>query len=461
MTKNKLANLPGVDEVLRTEAGRAASDRFGHETVVGFIRKQLAALRRDILAGQGEAPSVEEFCAGLVSGLEAANASSVRPIHNLTGVVLHTNLGRAILPKQAIETAMRAMASPVALEFDLGTGGRGERDDHVKGLLCELTGAEDAIVVNNNAAAVFLVLATLAPAKETLVSRGELIEIGGSFRIPDIMQSAGSILREVGTTNRTHPADYENAIGPQTALLMKVHKSNYSIQGFTAEVSSRNLAMIANKANLPFVDDLGSGTIADLSAYGLSYERTVQDALRDGADLVTFSGDKLLGGPQAGFIVGRKDLVRRCARHPLKRAVRLDKIRLAALEAVLRLYRDPKQLANDLPTLRCLARPKADIVATAEALRSDFARWAGADWQVDVVDCESRTGSGSLPLQGIPSAGLALTAKESSGDALGLMAARLRELPVPIIGRIANNRLILDFRCVESPDALRANLMTS
>lgn len=449
-TRPGAARLPSVDAVLRG-AGALAVARFGRAPATEAIRAVLAALRPAVLAGEAVAPGPEAVAARAIAALEAAEVPSLRPVLNLTGVVLHTNLGRALLAEAAVEAAMRAMRAPAALEFDLATGGRGERDDHIAGLLRELTGAEAAIAVNNNAAAVTLVLAALAQGRETILSRGELIEIGGAFRMPAIMASAGTTLREVGTTNRTHARDYRDAIGPQTALLMKVHTSNYVIQGFTAEVAPRELAAIAREAGVAMVDDLGSGTLVDLSRWGLRRERTVQDALADGADLVTFSGDKLLGGPQAGFVVGRRDLVAACAKHPLKRAMRLDKIRLAALEATLRLYRDPDRLAERLPTLRLLTRPRAAIRAMAEGLVAPLAAWAGC--AVTVEDCESQIGSGALPLETLPSAALVL--RGAGPDAL---AARLRALPMPVIGRIRDDALRLDLRCLEAPEPLLAAL---
>lgn len=460
MMSSQLARIPSVDEILRTEIAAGAVSEFGRPIVVAHIRKQLEAIRDDVRKGVTNPPEMSEVLTTLLKDLEADNRSTVRSVLNLTGVIIHTNLGRAILPETAVDAAVSAMRTPVALEFNIETGGRGDRDDHIRSLLCELTGAEDAIAVNNNAAAVFLLLSALAHSKETIVSRGELIEIGGSFRIPSIMETAGTVLREVGTTNRTHPADYERAIGPQTALLMKIHKSNYAIEGFTTEVAPKELARIAAKAKLPFVDDLGSGTLIDVTPFGLTYERTVKDALRDGADIVTFSGDKLLGGPQAGFIVGRKDLVRQCAMHPLKRAVRLDKIRLAALEATLRLYRNPAQLSQALPTIRHMSRPLSEIRERALSLLPDLAKWAGPDWRVEVTDCTSRVGSGSLPTETLPSAGLAVFPDSAADGDLDALATRLRQLPTPVIGRVAGGRVVLDLRCLDDPQDLRSALST-
>jgi L-seryl-tRNA(Ser) seleniumtransferase len=453
-----LSSLPSVDEVLRSEAGQYAVVAYGRSRSTAAIRGCVDDARQSLRSGQGTAPTISDIGHRVLVVLASRNAPSARPVFNLTGVVLHTNLGRAILPIEAVEAAVTAMSSAVALEFDLASGGRGERDDLVRERLCQLTGAEDAIAVNNNAAAVLLVLAALASGKETVVSRGELIEIGGAFRLPAIMESAGTVLREVGTTNRTHARDYVEAIGPQTGLVMKVHKSNFAIHGFTKEVSIRELAGIAGAKAIPVVDDLGSGTLVDLSHYGLGRERTVQDAVREGADLVTFSGDKLLGGPQAGFIIGRADLVQRCAKHPLKRAMRLDKIRLGALEATLRLYEDPDTLHEKLPTLRWLARPAAQVAEVARALRDDVCRWAGPEWSVEVADCASQIGSGARPIETLPSAGLRLRAVSGSGSALAAMSARLRQLPVPVIGYVSEGSVWLDLRCLDDAEDFRRNI---
>lgn len=441
---------PSVDALLRDTAAQAMIGEFGRMAVTTAIRQDLdhlRALRRD---GQDLAVTPAAILARVEAALVDAARASQRPVFNLTGTVLHTNLGRALIADEAVVAAVAAMRFPTSLEYDLTSGERGERDDHVGGILRELTGAEDVCLVNNNAAAVLLVLATFSRRRETIVSRGELVEIGGAFRIPEVMRQAGAVLREVGATNRTHLKDYESALGNKTALVMKVHASNYAITGFTAEVSGAELAALATKAKVPFVEDLGSGTLIDLERYGLPHERTVQDALKDGADLVTFSGDKLLGGPQAGFIAGRRDLVRACAKNHLKRALRLDKMRLAMLEATLKLYRDPDRLAERLPTIRLLARDQAEIGLQAMRLKPLFASLLEPDWSVDVVDCRSQIGSGALPVDSLPSAGIALTPlTKRRGSALKALAARWRALDRPIIGRIAEDRLILDLRCLD------------
>ncbi len=447
--------LPSVDEVLRHELCLAAAAQFGRSPTVAAVRQTLDSLRARVRAGDIVALPKDAIATEIMNRLEVSEARNLRRVFNLTGTVLHTNLGRALLCEEAIAAAIEAMRSPVALEFDLDTGGRGERDDAVRGLICELTGAEDAIAVNNNAAAVILVLNTLAAGKETVVSRGELIEIGGAFRMPDIMARAGTKLVEIGTTNRTHLKDYADATTPETGLLMKVHTSNYLIQGFTKEVEPRELSALARERNVPFVDDLGSGTLIDLSKYGLKRERTVPDAISDGADLVTFSGDKLLGGPQAGFIAGRRDLVRACAKNPMKRAMRLDKVRLAALEATLRLYRDPDTLAQRLPTLRMLTRPVTDLQSMAARLVAPVQQGAGMDFDVTISPCSSQIGSGSLPLETIPSCGLSIKPKDKkkSGRLLNALAETLRALPIPVIGRIADDAMIFDLRTLDDEGA--------
>ena len=459
--------IPSVDEVLRAESGRSAAGQFGRQATVGAVRTALDDYRQRVTSG-GEAALPRDAASTLIAeaavrALAAGDAPRLRRVFNLTGTVLHTNLGRAVLPEAAITAVATAMRHPCALEYDVEAGQRGERDDIIRGLVCELTGAEDAIVVNNNAAAVLLVLNALAAGRDTIVSRGELIEIGGSFRLPAIMASAGTRLVEVGTTNRTHLKDYAEAIGPATGLLMKVHTSNYLVQGFTKEVSAAELAPLAREHGIPLIDDLGSGTLIDLARHGLKRERTVQDALGDGCDLVTFSGDKLLGGPQAGFIVGRRDLVQRCAKSPMKRALRLDKLRLAALEATLRLYRDPDRLPEMLPTLGFFVRTPASLRKIAERLVPVLTAGLGAGFAITIRDCASQIGSGALPLESIPSVALAIEPcgatvargdkapgqAKVSGRAIEQLAAAFRRLPIPVVGRIEKGALLLDLRCLD------------
>lgn len=450
--------LPSVDQMLTSPEGLALTEEHGRLAVVTAVRAGLEIAREKIRAGDDGATLAADLPRRIAEELAAAARSALRPLINLTGTVLHTNLGRAILAEEAVRAASAAMANPLALEFDLSGGGRGQRDDHLRSLLRELTGAEDATIVNNNAAAVLIALNTLADGREAIVSRGELIEIGGAFRMPDIMARAGARLVEVGTTNRTHPRDYEGAIRPETGVILKVHTSNYRIEGFTAEVPAPRLAEIAAKAGVPLLNDLGSGSLVDLSTFGLRREPAVAEAVAEGADLVTFSGDKLLGGPQAGLIVGRRDLIAAINRNPLKRAVRLDKIRIAALEATLKLYRDPDRLKERLPTLRFLSRPQADIAAQADRLAPAIdALLKPLGYSAGTCTCQSQVGSGALPVDTIPSAGLRLTG--SGGDAPERLSARLRALPVPVVGHIRDGALVLDLRCLESDEMLIAALV--
>jgi L-seryl-tRNA(Ser) seleniumtransferase len=455
-----LRALPSVDQILKTEAATRAIAQFGRLAALAAVRQTLGATRAALRAGEAVSSKPEVIGETALARLTADAQSGLRPVFNLTGTVLHTNLGRALLADVAVEAAIVAMRSAVALEFDLTSGKRGERDDHVRGLLCELSGAEDATVVNNNAAAVLLTLNTLAKGREAIVSRGELIEIGGAFRMPDIMARAGARLVEVGTTNRTHLRDYADAIGAKTGLVLKVHTSNYRIVGFAKEVSARELARLTRERGVPLVNDLGSGTMVDLSRWGLAHEPTVAEAVADGADIVTFSGDKLMGAPQAGFILGRKDLIAKINRNPMKRALRADKIRLAAVAATLRLYRNPDRLAERLPTIRLLARPQSTIKAMARRLAPIVAAKLGTAFAVEVVECASEIGSGALPLETLPSAALAIRPQRQRGGgrALAHLAVALRDLPIPIIGRVENGAQILDLRCLEDEAAFTLNL---
>jgi L-seryl-tRNA(Ser) seleniumtransferase len=423
-------------------------ERAGRPLVVEALRAWADARRGTLEVGDPDACA--RWCEARLAGLAA---STLRRVFNLTGTVLHTNLGRALLAEEAIAAAVTAMRSPATLEYDLEGGGRGERDDHIAPWLCRLTGAEAATAVNNNAGAVLIVLSALAAGREVIVSRGELIEIGGAFRIPDIMARAGCRLVEVGTTNRTHLRDYAAAIGPDTAAIMKVHPSNYAVQGFTKSVSAAELVPLARDKGLPVIEDLGSGTLVDLETWGLPHEPTAREAVAAGIDVVTFSGDKLLGGPQAGLLVGRKSFVERIAKNPLKRALRLDKVRLAALEATLRLYADPEKLVQRLPTVRALARPATEIHAQAERLLAVLAQALGAGWQAGIEPVRGQIGSGALPVDLLPS--FALSVK---GRGLDKLAEVFRHLPIPVIGRIQGETLLFDLRTLDDEAAFAAQL---
>jgi L-seryl-tRNA(Ser) seleniumtransferase len=451
--------FPSVDRIARFAAVASLCETYGRSAVIDAIRAVLDEHRTRMRESGYLSPTDDDLSRQIADRLQQRATPRLRRVFNLTGTVLHTNLGRTQLSARAIEHASMAMREACNLEFDLDSGGRGERDSLLEDILIELTGAEAATVVNNNAAAVLLVLAALAQKREVILSRGELVEIGGAFRIPDVMRSANTRLIEVGTTNRTHPGDYERAIGPKTAALMKVHMSNYKISGFVAHVSEPEVARIAHEHQLPLIVDLGAGSLIDLAAYGLPREPVVRETIASGADVVTFSGDKLLGGPQAGLVVGKKALIDKIKRHPLKRALRVSKPVLAALEGTLLAYRMPDLLVQELPTLRLLTRPLPDIEALANRVLPHLAAALGTQWQVTVTSVSSQVGSGSLPVEIIPS--MALSCRPASarvGSALKRLAAELRQLPTPVIGRVADDALVLDLRCLEDEQGFIAQL---
>ena len=450
---SSLRALPSVDRLLATVEARQLLERVARPLVTETLRAVLEDRRRALLAADPSTGPIDE--AQLVREAERRLAIAGRPalvpVVNATGVLIHTNLGRAPLPGEVVDAIAAAARQPVALEYDLASGRRGERDDLVAADLAALTGAPAATVVNNNAAAVVLVLNTLAEGREVVVSRGELVEIGGSFRIPDILAKSGARLREVGTTNRTRLDDYRAAIGSETAVLLKVHTSNYRIVGFTGAVDLGELVALGHEHGLPVVEDLGSGALVDLSALGLPKEPVVSERVAAGAAAVTFSGDKLLGGPQAGIIVGRADLIARVRANPLRRALRPGKLTLAGLAATLRLYRSAPDLARAFPALRAACRSLESVEEMAGHAAELLARALGPDYSVAVVESECEIGSGALPDAVLPSRALALKHVSDGPDAI---AQRFREADPPIIGRISGGVFLLDLRAIIEPAAL-------
>ena len=446
-TQQQLRDLPSVSVILDHMRDDVA--RWGHDAVTGAARAHLEILRAAIQSDESVVLDLSNIQQTIRDSLTDSAQPALKSVFNLTGIVLHSNLGRANLADAAIDAMNRVATGANNLEYDLAKGQRGDRDSHIESLICELTGAEAATVVNNNAAAVLLTLNTLALGKTVPVSRGELVEIGGSFRVPDIMGRSGCRLVEVGTTNRTHLKDYANAIDADTALLMRVHTSNYRIEGFTNTVPETELATLAEENNIPFVVDMGCGNLIDLKALGLPHEATAQQTLDHGADLVLFSGDKLLGGPQAGIIAGRANLIASIKQNPLKRALRLDKLTLAALEATLQLYRNPDELVSTLPTLRLLTRAEDTIRQQADRLGPNVNSHLGDIYRVETASVSSQIGSGALPVEVLPSAALSITAANGEDEPLRSLAQRLRQLPTPVIGRLHNGALLLDLRCLE------------
>jgi L-seryl-tRNA(Ser) seleniumtransferase len=439
-----LRALPSVDQLVRRLAAEPVLAGLSRARLTATVRETLDAERRRVVQQEQAPADAETLAARVLAVTQQAGLFSLRPVINATGVVLHTNLGRALLSDLARERVAAVAAAYSNLEMDLASKERGSRYSHVEALLRRLTGAEDALVVNNNAAAVLLALETLAHGKEVVVSRGELIEIGGEFRIPDIMLRSGAVLREVGATNRTHLRDYAEAIGPNTALLLKVHTSNYRVIGFTAEVSSRELTELGRERGIPVMEDLGSGSLLDLRPWGFPYEPTVPEVVASGVDLVSFSGDKLLGGPQAGIVVGKRAIVSRLKKNPWNRALRIDKFTIAALEATLNAY-DAGTARDTVPTLRLLTEPLAAVQARARRVLRGLGADTATRLAARVTQGTSQVGGGALPTVELPTAALALGATDAAARALD---AALRVGDPPVLGRLVDDRLFLDCRTV-------------
>lgn len=447
--QNLFRTIPAVDKLLKLPKGVELVSEFGHAAVVEQARLLIEQIRQYIQQNQALpqfSQNVDCIFKQLSDRLQSQKQVAIKKVFNLTGTVLHTNLGRGLWSPEAIKAATNAMRHNVALEFDINAGKRSHRDIYISDLLQQITGAEAACVVNNNAAAVLLMLATFAQGKEVIVSRGELIEIGGAFRIPDIMQQAGCKLVEVGTTNRTHLQDYRNAITENTAFLMKIHTSNFQIQGFTASVNESELVALGNEFNLPVVSDLGSGSLIDLENLGLPAEPQVQQKIQAGVSLVSFSGDKLLGGPQAGIIVGKKSWIDQLQRHPLKRVLRCDKVILSALEATLRMYLFPDQLTQNLPTLSLLTQPIKSLQTKAEYLFNVLNKRLDSRYILQIEPSEAQIGSGALPTEKIPSVAVTISA-ENQRDLMEL-EQRFKSLPQPMIVRLYQQKMWLDLRSV-------------
>ncbi|MGI9288655.1 MAG: L-seryl-tRNA(Sec) selenium transferase [Pseudomonadales bacterium] len=448
--KDSLRKLPSIQTLLESPDALALISRYGHEEVVVTLRDRVERLREQVVSGVNISPSafeIEEIVRGMGEQLEARRQVSLRPVVNATGIVIHTNLGRAPLAPEALIAMQMVGADYSNLELDLATGKRGSRYAHVESQICELTGAESAIVVNNCAAAVLACLCCLASGRAVVAARGELIEIGGSFRLPDVIEQSGARLKEVGATNKSRLSDYEKAIEQDTAVLLKSHTSNFRIVGFTAAPSRSELAELAEQRGLILMEDLGSGVLVDLAPYGLPDEPLVPDLIKQGVDIVTFSGDKLLGGPQAGIIAGRKKVVDQLKTHPLTRAMRIDKLSLAALEATLRLYRPPNNPIERIPVLRALAEGIDKIKARAETLARSLDNEGLT--QVEIIENTAYAGGGSLPQQALPSFAVSLQAADISAQTF---ASRLRRAERGVLGRIKNDCLLLDMRTVRDTD---------
>ncbi|WDV44663.1 L-seryl-tRNA(Sec) selenium transferase [Clostridiaceae bacterium M8S5] len=455
MNRKLFSMLPKVDDILGTQEVSSILDTVSRVIVLEAVREEIEAMRKAI--AEGVITSEQEF-KDLLSGLYGRiiykvrdkNDNKLKSVINCTGTVVHTNLGRSLLSNEAAEKLSELSRSYSNLEYDLFYGKRGSRYSHIEYIIRKITGAEATIVVNNNAAAVMLVLSTMAKEKEVVVSRGELVEIGGSFRIPDVMEQSGAKLVDVGTTNKTHARDYENAIGEDTAALLKVHTSNYRIVGFTESVSLDDMVSIGKKNEIPVIEDIGSGVLIDLTKYGLSYEPTVQESLKKGVDIVTFSGDKLLGGPQAGIIVGKKEYIDKMKKNPLTRAFRVDKFTITALETTLKYYLDEEEAIKNIPTLRMLTKAVDQIKVDVESLKCELeAIDENKLLQYSTANVYSQVGGGAMPLERIPSYAVEITSKNISINNLENM---LRKVEVPIISRIYNDKMYLDLRTVKSND---------
>ncbi|MBI5055625.1 MAG: L-seryl-tRNA(Sec) selenium transferase [Nitrospirae bacterium] len=443
--QEQLSQLPSVDECLKSVYGEKWLSSYARKTVLRAIREVIESKREEILSGANADVTIDAISRDIETAIKKHSAYKLRPIINATGIVIHTNLGRSILSDKAIEHITTTARSFSNLEYEISTGKRGKRYSHIKDIIRELTGAEDAVVVNNNAAAVLICLDTFAKGKEVIVSRGELVEIGGSFRIPEVMKASGAILREVGTTNKTHLADYENALCGNTALLLKVHQSNYKVIGFTEEVPIEKLLKIGKEYKIPVVDDLGSGCMISLEKYGVHGEPTVQEVVKTGADIVTFSGDKLLGGPQAGIIIGKEKLIQKIQKNPLLRAMRIDKMTLASLETTFMQYLDEEKAMKEIPTLRMMTEPVEIIKKRAKKIFTSLKEIAGkAD--LAVVPDESQAGGGSLPEINFPTFAVSI---KPSGISVNSLEKKLRLGDPPVIARIKGNALLIDARTIQ------------
>ncbi len=441
-----LKNLPGIDHLLGVAMQNPDFSDIPRSVIVDSLRNTLEKRRKNILNDiETDISDKAILDKALVLADETIKPRLVNVI-NATGVVLHTNLGRALLCEDALKNIREVSQSFSNLEMNIKTGKRGIRYEAIDELICELTGAQSAIAVNNNAGAVLLALNTIAKKRQVVVSRGELVEIGGSFRVPDVMSKSGCILKEIGTTNRTHLKDYETAVCDETGLFLKVHASNYTIEGFTASVNLNNLVKLGRDKNIPVMEDLGSGTLIDFSKYGLPFEPTIADSVNSGADIVTFSGDKLLGGPQAGIIVGKKESIDKIKANPLTRALRIDKMTLAALESTLKLYRDEKKAVKKIPTLRMLTIPFKEICKKADLLLKIIQKEIGILADTDLADMDSRPGGGSFPQLNLATRCITIKPHNMS---VSKLEAKMRMSTPAIIGRIENNKYILDPRTIQ------------